>query len=408
MNFEYRAYRSDGKNASGDLECRNRRDALLQLASRGLSVVDLREARPQAGKPRLDQAKIVVPAFGGKRIDTGRLFADLALLTEAGLTVTQSLRSMRSTETAAAQRQAIADLLDKMSSGKSASISFSSLAAIPADSLGLIGSAENAGRLPDAFRALAVRHEERAKQRSLLFNALGYPVFLLALMLLAILILTFVLVPALEPVFENAQSKAPFIVFALSSFRRCLSSDGALLALLGALLTAAGSFHPKVRTVLAAGLFRMLMRLPVAGAFIRKATAAQYLSSFSLLIGNGAGMAKALELSAVCTASPAFKARFLAIRDAVSTGQRLPEGMEASGVFDERIIALIAVGDEANRLATVAKRASQILEAEIQTATTRCTAMLTPAMTILMGLLIGGLVISVMTALLSINEIAIQ
>jgi general secretion pathway protein F len=408
MNFKYRAYGSGGKEDNGETEGRNRQDALRQLASRGLSVVHLSEAKPQTGRPGADSAKPARFGLPGKRLDPGRLFADLALLTEAGLTVTQSLRSMRSTETAPAQRQAIAALMEKMSAGTSAAVSFSAISTIQADSLGLIASGENAGRLPDVFRALATQHEERAKLKSLLVNALSYPAFLLVLMLLAVLVLTFVLVPALEPVFENSQAKAPLIVAALSALRRSLSSGGALLVFLVLLLAALASLLPKPRAMLAGSLQRLFLRLPFAGPIMRKTAIARYLSSFALLIGNGAAMAKALELSAVCATIPSYRARLFGIRDAVSVGQRLPAALQASGLFDERIIALIAVGDEANRLPVVAKRAAQILETAVQTATARYAAMLTPIMTIVMGILIGGLAVSVMTALLSINEIAVQ
>ena len=408
MNYKYRAYRGDGKATSGEIEGRTAQNAMQQLSAIGLSVIDLQESRKLSLNSKAQRAGFARFQLSKGRVDIGRLFADLALLTEAGLTVTQALRSMSATETAPLQRQTVATLLESMSAGRSAATSFSSISGIPLDSLGLIGSGENAGRLPEVFRTLALQYEERAKLRSDLFNALGYPAFLLALMLLAVLVLTFALVPALEPIFENNQSQTPFIVVALSALRRGLSSDLALIVMLATLLVAAASLHPKARTALARSTSTAVIRLPLVGAIIRKSSLASYLSSFAILIASGASMTKALELSANCSKLPSFGARLTEIRNSVSTGQRLPAAFEASGLFDDRIIALIAVGDEAGRLGVVAKRAAQILESEVQNATTRYAAMLTPLMTIVIGLLIGGLVISVMTALLSINEIAVQ
>jgi general secretion pathway protein F len=408
MNFQYQAYLKDGRRDSGEFAAASKQDALRQLASKGLSVFELTEATvtiktgiPKAMKPFRF-------SLTNNRVDFSKLFADLALLTGAGLTVTQSLRSMRSTETVAIQQNAIIGLLDKMGSGKSASASFALIKAIPPESLGMISSGENAGRLPEVFGALAAQYEERAKLKAQLLNALAYPLFLTILMFAAIMVLTFALVPSIAPIFENSGQAAPFIVAALSSLRTFLTGGFTMAALAAAAMLLLLSFLPTIRATTAAAFQKLIVNLPLIGPIIRKSAQARYLSSFALLIGNGAPMAKALELSAQSTAIPAFKPILLGVRDSVSSGEKLPSALNRCGLFDQRIVSLIAVGDEANRLPMVAKRAAQILESEVQNVIIRYTAMLTPLMTILMGLLIGGLVVSVMTALLSINEIAVQ
>lgn len=408
MNFQYRAYLKDGRSDVGEFDAASKQDALRLLASKGLSVYQLSESKAHvsaAASRALEQSRF---SFAAKSVDFPKLFADLALLTGAGLTVTQALRSMRATETAPAQQKAVAGLLDKMSSGASATASFSLLNAIPPESLGMIVTGENAGRLPEVFAALAVQYEERAKLKSQLLNALAYPLFLLVLMLAAILVLTFALVPSIAPVFESSGQPPPFIVAVLSGLRTGLTSGAATAVFAAAALLLLLSLTPFVRTFAAKALQKLVLKMPLIGPVIRKSAQARYLSGLALLIGNGAPMAKALELAAQAAAIPAFKPVLLGVRDSVSTGEKLPSALQRTGLFDERIISLIAVGDEANRLPAVAKRAAQILESEAQNAIMRYSAMLTPLMTIFMGLLIGGLVVSVMTALLSVNEIAIQ
>ena len=361
--------------------------------------------------PGADDTRAQKPSrflFAGKSADFSKLFADLALLTGAGLTVTQALRSMRATETITAQHGAVIGLLDRMGSGMSATASFALIKAIAAESLGMISSGENAGRLPEVFGALAAQYEERAKLRAQLLNALAYPLFLVVLMFAAIIVLTFALVPSIAPIFENSGKPAPFIVAVLTSLRQGFSGGFAIAVFPVAALLLLLSFLPLIRAAAAAAFQKLIVNLPMIGPIIRKSAQARYLSSFALLIGNGAPMAKALELSALSAVIPAFKPALLGIRDSVSTGEKLPAALRRSGLFDHRIVSLIAVGDEANRLPAVAKRAAQILEGEARNAIMRYTAMLTPLTTIFMGLLIGGLVISVMTALLSINAIAVQ
>jgi general secretion pathway protein F len=408
MNFRYRAYLKDGRSDTGEFDAASKQDALRQLASKGLSVFELSEAKVKVRAADSDALQPSRIPYANSRVNFPKLFADLALLTGAGLTVAQSLRTMRSTETAPAQQNAVIGLLDKMSSGAGAAASFAAIKAIPAECLGMIASGENAGRLPEVFGALAAQYEERAKLKSQLLNALAYPLFLTVLMIVAIGVLTFALVPSIAPVFENSGQPPPFIVAVLSGLRAGLSGTCAMAAFAMAALLLLLSFLPPVRAAAAGAVQKLIVNLPLIGPIIRKSEQARYLSSFALLIGNGAPMAKALELAALSAVIPAFKTVLLGVRDSVSAGEKLPSALKSSGLFDHRIISLIAVGDEANRLPAVAKRASQILESEAQNAIMRRTALLTPIMTIFMGLLIGGLVVSVMTALLSINEIAVQ
>lgn len=408
MNYRYRAYLKNGHIDIGEFDAVSKQEALRLLASKGLSVFELTEAKARVGRAKADTAKPSRFSLGGSRLDFLKLFADLALLTGAGLTVTQSLRSMRSTETFAAQHDVIVELLDKMASGASAAASFSQIKEIPLENLAMISSGESAGRLPEVFGALALQYEERAKLKSQLLNALAYPLFLIVLMIAAILVLTFALVPSIAPIFENSGQPAPFIVAVLTSLRKGLSGGAAMMVLVAGALLLLLSLLPVTRAAALVFFQKLIVSLPLIGPVIRKSSQARYLSSFALLIGNGTPMTKALELSALCAAIPAFKPILLAVRDSVSTGEKLPVALKQSGLFDERIVSLIAVGDEANRLPVVAKRAAQILDKEAQNAVMKYTAMLTPLMTILMGVFIGGLVVSVMTALLSVNEIAVQ
>jgi general secretion pathway protein F len=408
MNFRYRAYLADGREETGNVVAADKNEALRQLTAKGKSAFELNEVRANAIKSGQQKNTPRRFALLSRQFNVARLFADLALLTEAGLTISQALRSMHSTETANEQTVVIEKLSQSMSSGTSASTAFGAIKSIPSDSIGLIASGESAGRLPEVFRALASQYDERAKLKSQLLNALGYPLFLLILMVLAILVLTFVLVPAIEPIFQNADRSPPFVVSVLSALRQLLTQGSVFIAALAAIALLLPSLAPRLRTRLAAWFGRVAMRLPLFGQIITKIALAQYLSSLALLLSNGTSMSKALALAATSVSISTLQPKLLGVRDQVATGERLPAALEYTALFDDRIVSLLAVGNEANRLAIVAQRASNLLNAEAQTTIARFIAVLTPAMTITLGLLIGGLVVSVMTALLSINEIAIQ
>ena len=407
MNFKFRAYLINGQEERGTIEAPSKQDALRQLLASGKKAFLLDEmtgrtsAHVTAAKPNSRFS------FASGKVNPTRLFHDLAMLTDAGLTITQSLRSVRATETNVAQRKAVETIEAAMSSGKSAAHSFGLIDEIPRDALGLIASGENAARLPVIFKSLAAHHDEQEKARSAMVAAMAYPAFLFVLMALAIGVITFVLVPSIEPIFENADRPAPLIITVLSQLRGILEQF-ATLAAITLIIVGGLSFVPAVRQSVQNFGRQLLLRLPIAGTVIRKRGLSRYLSSLSILLENGGTMSNALLLSAECCPVAAFIPALLKVRERVTSGTALTTALRQAELFDERILSLIAVGDEANKLPLVANRAAGILETEAQALLAKFVATLTPAITIFLGLLIGGLVVSVMSALLSINDLALQ
>ena len=96
------------------------------------------------------------------------------------------------------------------------------------------------------------------------------------------------------------------------------------------------------------------------------------------------------------------------VRKSVLQGAAFVTSIKATGLLDDTTLALLSVGEEANRLPEMLERAAYLLDRETTRQLDRMLKLLTPVITIAMGLLIGGLVISVMSAILSINDLALQ
>ena len=409
MIFTYRAYLADGSEESGTIDSPARDDAVRDLSARGRSVFQLGEKRATKRNDRSEASKSPSrPRIGFSRPDPGRLFSDLALLTQAGLTVSQALRALRASEPQEAQRNSISMIADSISAGVSVGEAFSSTAGVEADTTALLTAGAGAARLPAVFQSLADEYRQRRQRRDQLRDALTYPSFLLLVALLAVGAITFFLVPAIAPIFDNFGREPPLIVSWLSAVHGFLTGPFAVAAAGAVAVPLLLLAWPRARQGVGRHVRGAVLKAPVVGDMMSKQALARYLSSLSLLLGSGVGMAHALALSADCVTDKALNAPLLRVRDQVSSGRRLAEALSETNLFDARITALIAVGDEAAQLPTVAQRASSILQDEATRHLRRFAAMLTPVLTISLGLLIGSLVVSVMTALLSINEIAIQ
>ena len=120
---------------------------------------------------------------------------------------------------------------------------------------------------------------------------------------------------------------------------------------------------------------------------------------------NGVPMLTALEIARETIGNGAFKSNLVAVTSAVKEGKRLSEEIENQGLLPGMAGQLLRVGEESGALTTMLTHAADLLDAKARRAAKNAVEVIAPATTLLLGLLVAGIVVSVMSALLSINEL---
>ncbi len=399
--FAYDGYTGNGAKVSGTVEAADKHEAMRLVLKSGCRPLTLEVATTGTRFLRRDWS--LRPA--GRSIDFGRFFSELRILLEAGFTIDAALRSVSDDGRMAAGHQELSNLVASVISGGTFSDAFARLPNAPPEVAAMLLSGEQAGRLDQVVGALAESFEQKKVRRAETMETLLYPAFLFAVMLFAIGVIMFVLVPAIEPVFEGAEAARPMLISAFAASRRFLVEWvwlllPASLVLLGAAIGASRTDSGR------RALSGFLLRMPLFGRLARAEASARYLDVLATLTANGVSVKRALELAAHACPLAAYTEPLLAIRDRVVGGTSLREAIEASALFNRSTLSLIKVGDESNKLPDALKRAAFLLDRNAREARRRLFAILAPVLTITMGALVGGVVISVMTALLSINSLA--
>ncbi len=217
----------------------------------------------------------------------------------------------------------------------------------------------------------------------------------------------FALVPAIDPVFEGISDKRPALISMLAAGRIFFLSYGWLVLMV---TPPAGAIALYIRQTAAGreALSRLWLKLPLLGWISGTRGCARYLHVLGMLLANGVPMKKALELAASSCPVSAYRPKLALIRTDVTAGAPFRKAARETGLFDATSLSLIEMGDEANKLPEALKRAAFLLETETRRTIQRLLTLLTPTITIVMGGVIGGIVVSVMDALLSINNLAVQ
>lgn len=403
--FAYRAYRSDGSTEEGRLQAESADDALRSLARLG--------KKPFSFAQLDGSASTHGQRLGFLRLEHRRLpnitkfLADMAPLLQAGFHVDAALRIVAKAESNGAHGKWLTEVAGRLSEGRSLSEALISTPSFPGDVAAAISSGENSGKLDLVFVRLAAVYANRAKRRAEIRDALAYPIFVVLMFVCAVLVLTFFLVPALQPVFETSKVDVPLVIAALANVRTALSEYPHIL--LSSFAAGCASILVLARSGLMGRLIdRGIFRLPLIGHVIKDASAVRYLDTLGLLLGNGVPVSDALRLSADTCSRLVLKKRLLTAREQVTEGKPLHLALASTGMFDRAVIMLLELGEDSNTLPALVTRASVLVEARMKRSLDRFLVFLTPLITIVLGVLIGSLVLSVMSALLSINEIAVR
>jgi len=399
--FYYEAYLQNGRTDRSTIVASDRHAAHAALSAAGKMPFVLKPVSDgtsaRAGRP-----KIRLPRRSGKA-RFQRLFVDLSVLLNSGFTIDQAISVVTADKHDNAEIALYRRILDSLKEGRSVSEAFAN-GGMPADITALISAGENSGRLAEVFGSIAERFDESAKRRTEFLESLLYPAFLLFMVMVALFVLAFFLVPAIEPIFEASGADTPTIIAVLSNLRAFFAGGGLLLVVVWLAFLAVLLSLPSGRTLLAT----LPHKLPFVGPYLTRSAAADYLRVLGLLLANGVNLKRALQLASGTARTPFVKVKFDRAEEAVTSGTSLYQAMSDTGLFTHGQITQIRIGEESDNLSPMLARCASIIDRAQKTTLDRLMTFITPAVTIGMGLLIGTLVISVMSTLLSINDLALQ
>jgi general secretion pathway protein F len=358
---------------------------------------------------KADQSATTPLSFASllQKVKPERLFSDLSVLLTAGFTIDRALAAVIASEGNRARQGQLQSVQDLIVSGRSVADAFATLPAMSPTTVALLSSGEKSGKMALVCQKLAESHQASARRKAAIIEALTYPAFLLIVMVGALFVLAAVLVPALEPIFEGSTSDKPLVMSMLSSLRNTFIDYPAvfpLIVLISLLAFLGVSRSVRVRNLVS----EALLKTPLLGPLIKRTVVARYLQTLSLLLANGVTMLDALKLAGDTVPQSGLRPHFADIKENVANGSKLNDAIARQPLFEKATVSLISIGEEANALPAVLERAAEMLQMRVTSQIEALLKLLTPIMTLSLGLVVGSLVVSVMTTILSINDLALK
>jgi general secretion pathway protein F len=402
--FRYTAISTRGERLAGLMDAATEAEVIARLQRQGAMPVRAEPADKAArwtGLLHIDLSG----RRGLRKQDVADLIRELATMLAAGQDLDRALRYMQ--ETAPGRvRPTVTGLRDAVRDGSPLSAAMAQYpGTFSAMHVGLVRAGEAGGNLGPTLARIADLLDRQRALASTITSAMIYPAVLLVAMIGAVTLLLTEVLPQFVPMFEQSGAVLPASTQFLIAAGAFVQDNGLLMllaALAAVVVLKAALRYNQVRLV----TDRVLLRLPVIGGLTKEVLAARFTRVLGTLLLNGVALIPAL---AIVRDAMGNQAARVAVERASLTargGGSLTPALEAGNVFPPRTIHLLRLGEETAQLAATALRAADIHEDKTRLATQRLTALLVPAMTILMGVAVGGIVASLMTAMLSLNDLA--
>ncbi len=392
QTFAYTALDASGARRTGMVDAESREMALAHLTAEGRYVLDIREAEQTPG---------VAISVGGRSKRASK--QDLALFTRrmadlasAGLPLDRVLQVVSEQSESAALQSLALEVLADVRSGLPVS---QALAKHPKYFNEIYTQTLRAGEASGQFGEVAGRladfQEKEVARRSQIVSALVYPGILSATAAFVVIFLLTFVVPRLSGVFRDLGNELPITTQILLSSTDFLTKNW-LLVTITLVGTAVGLRLWSATPAGAEMRDRLLLRAPIIGPVILKATVSRFARVLGTLVYGGVPILEALEIAGKSSGNLVFTRGAQRVESEVREGRPIAAAMRDAGQFPPVLTHMVAIGEETGELPKMLDRVANSLDFEVDTGMRRLVSLVEPTIVLSMGGFVGFVVLSVL------------
>lgn len=403
--YSYKASDGAGKIVTGTLEADEEKKVVAQLHTLGLIPMRIAPAKGNGKGLGFNLSEQFLNLFSGVSSKDVMVFTqDLATLLEAGLPVDRALSLLIEAAEKKPFKKMVGAILKTVQGGGYLSDALAKHPkAFTSFYVSMVRAGEAGGVLEAVLSRLGEFMESSQELRDYIKSAMVYPIFLVGVGGVSIIVLLTFVIPKFSIIFSDMGQAIPLSTQILLGVSALLQSYWwAILAVLGA-----GYFFIRKYLNTPAGRLkfdRKKMKFPVVGDLIKKIEVARFARTLGTLTKSGVPILQALMLVKDIMENRVISAAMENVYARVKEGDRLSKPLRDTGIFPPLAIQMITVGEETGRLDRMLLRVAESYEKMVRNTVKRLISLLEPAMILFMGLVVGFVVVSMLMAVFSMNE----
>lgn len=403
LTFEYRAATADGTVIHGLLAGANRAEVVAELQALGHIPIRVDETTER------QKSKTPFPLLRHRvtQEQIADLTRELSTLLRAGLPLYRALTILKTLEEGTPLGNHLDDVRSRVKEGSTLADALENQDEIFSRFyVNLVRAGESGGALEVVLERLADYLESNKDLRDSLISALIYPAVLVFVALTSVFILLGYVVPQFTEMFEGMGQALPLSTQITIAIGDALQRYGWLILATGAV----GILYWRRHLRQPDNLYKWhkrLLKLPIAGELMLKAEVARFARTLSTLLQNGVTLLRALSIVKDTMGNRALAEGLGRVAGSIKEGQSLAEPLAEFTQFPPFAIHMVRVGEESGNLQQILAQVADTYERDTRTAIKRTLALLEPVLILVLGAIIAAVIISILTAILSINELVI-
>ena len=394
MNFDYTGRDPLGQTHDGAIDAATRDEAIQTLNRDGLQVIKISEGDDGLNlfPRRLTRSDIIYTT------------TQLAIMVDTGINLATALQGLLEQEDNPTLHKLLTALKKDVEAGECFSAAVTRHPRyFDKTFVALIRASEQTGTLGEMLDHIADYMRKDLESRSKVRSALAYPVVMMVLaMSVTTFLLTFVM-PKFTPLFARKGIKLPSTTVFLMHLSEAMTEYWyAWLA--GAVVLVVGFLYGRRTDVGRMALDYLRLNMPILGPMFRKVCISRSIRSLGAMVQSGVSVLEALKLSAEVSGNYYYEKAWKDALEEVTNGSRISEALAGNDLFPRTLIQMIGSGEDTGRLDYVLKKVSGYYDGEVETALKTATSMLEPMMITVMGVVVGGIGMSVMLPIFTLSR----
>ena len=383
-----------GKVIKGEMRAAGESFVNATLRRQGINVTKVKKQSAFASKGKITDKDITL------------FTRQLATMMKAGVPLLQAFDIVGKGHSNPAVAKLLGDIKADVETGSSLSASFRKYP-LYFDNLfcNLVGAGEQAGILDTLLDRLATYKEKIQAIKSKIKSALTYPISIIVVAFVIVVIIMIFVIPAFKTLFEGFGADLPgptLVVMAISDF--FVSWWWAIFASIGGSLWF--FFYTWKRSEKMQGTMdRLMLKLPIIGEIIRKATIARFSRTLSTMFSAGVPLVEALDSVAGASGNRVYYDATKRIQSEISTGTSLTVAMQNANVFPNMVLQMTAIGEESGALDSMLSKVADFYEGEVDDAVASMSSLMEPVIMVVLGTIIGGLVVAMYMPIFKMGEV---
>ena len=367
-------------------------------------AAQLRRERITPGSIREKGKEFSLPTFGSGKVKTKEIaifFRQFSVMIDAGLPLVQCLEILAANQENPTFQKTLTGVRTTVEGGSTLANAMRQYPNVFDDlSTNMIEAGETGGILDIILQRLATYVEKAVRLRAAVKSALIYPVSVVSIAVLIVGALLKWVVPIFANLFAGLGVPLPLptrFVMGLSAFVGHFWWFG-IIAIVGLVFALKQMRkHPKGKYAMDA----VLLKAPVVGVLLRKIAVARFTRTLGTLITSGVPILEGLSITARTSGNAVLEEALMKVRKAIEEGRTIVDPLKESGVFPNMVTQMIGVGEATGAMDSMLQKIADFYEEEVDSATKDLLAMLEPMIIGMLGVTIGGIVISLYMPLFS-------